>query len=293
MTPKKRDKISLIEYLLENYFDTEEQAKTAVKLQIVYLNKKIVKRIGISINKVSDQITVVGEGILFVSRGGYKLKEAIDSFGVKVEKRICLDIGSSTGGFTDCLLQSGAGFIYAVDTGYGQLAWEIRKNPKVKCLERMNVRYLLPERLYGSESQETKRADLAVIDVSFISVLKVLPSVQNLVSGKGSEFIILMKPQFEAGKDQVARGGVIRNKELHQAILLKFLINCFRTGLVLKKISYSPLLGVSGNLEFLVFASWSRQNTEQAIVQKKQESLINLKEWSQRVVELAYSRFAI
>ena len=287
MSPQKRDKISLQDYLLENYFDTEEQVQTALKLGIVYLNQKLAKRPGINISKTKDQVTVVGEGLLFVSRGGYKLKKAIDSFGIKTERRICLDIGASTGGFSDCLLQHQAELVYAIDTGYGQLDWKLRKNSRIKCLERTNVRYLLAEKLYGRETPEKEKATLAVVDVSFISAIKLLPSIQSLLSSTASEILILMKPQFEAGKGQVGRGGVIRNKELHHEILLKFLHSCLRAGLTLKKISYSPLLGAAGNLEFLVFLSWSKDDSSSL------DTLVDLSSWSERIIKLAYSNFGI
>ncbi len=277
--PKKRN---LLQFLQEEYFRTIEEASEAVKLGVVTLNGKTIKRPGIDFSEETDKIKVVGKGKLYVSRGGYKLLEALESFEVDVKNRICLDIGSSTGGFTDCLLQRGAQLVYAIDTGYGQLAWKLRTDPKVKCLERTNVRYLLPETLYAFS--EAPQASLAVIDVSFISVITLIPSIQRLLNREKGELVILMKPQFEAGKNDVARGGLIRNPNVHIAVLTSFIEGAYRAGLEIRKIKHSPILGASGNLEFLLHGFLPTAGVKQHP---------NLPDWVEKVVGFAYAEFGL
>jgi 23S rRNA (cytidine1920-2'-O)/16S rRNA (cytidine1409-2'-O)-methyltransferase len=271
-------KRQLLDFLAENYYKSADQAAQAVKLGVVFLNDRLVKRPGIIVNEESDRVKVVGDGKIFVSRGGYKLQEAIKVFGLNLKDRVCLDIGSSTGGFTDCMLQYGAKEIYAIDTGYGQLDWKLRTNPAVHCIERMNVRYLLPERLYPA--LDAPKATFAAIDVSFISVVKIIGSIQGLMAGPDrSEFAILIKPQFEAGKNQVGRGGVVRNPQIHLEILSQFVTSCYRAGLDIKKVTHSPILGASGNVEFLAWATWPKAGPR-----------INplLDGWLKKIIEIAY-----
>lgn len=284
MIRKSKDsKRPLVEFLTEHFFDSENKALSAVKLGIVYLNEKLVKRPGIIIDEDTDKIKVVGGGKIFVSRGGYKLQKALQLFEINVDDRICLDIGASTGGFTDCMLQSGASKVYAIDTGYGQIDWKLRTDPRVNLVERMNVRYLLPERLYANT--ELTKATFAAIDVSFISAIKVLPSVQGLLMGPDkSEFVILIKPQFEAGKNQVAKGGLIKNPQIHLEILMEFVSSCYRAGLEIKKITHSPILGASGNLEFVAYATWPKAGPR---------INLQLNDWLSKILELAYTELGL
>jgi 23S rRNA (cytidine1920-2'-O)/16S rRNA (cytidine1409-2'-O)-methyltransferase len=190
-------------------------------------------------NVAEDASIEVIEGLKYVSRGGLKLEAALDAFGIDVKDRIAIDIGASTGGFTDCLLQRGAKRIYAVDVGYGQLAWKLREDKRVNVIERTNARYLTVE-------QFTDPIDIAVIDVSFISALKILEPLSNITS----ETVVLLKPQFEAGPDDVPRGGVIRDPAVHRKVLRTFwekLQNWKVRGVI-----ESPIQGASGNREFLV-----------------------------------------
>lgn len=270
---------NLIEFLVENYFQNEAEAQEAVKLGVVSVNNKLIKRPGITVCPAQDKIKVIGNSKIFVSRGGYKLQRALELFGLDVKERICLDIGSSTGGFTDCLLQYGASEVYSIDTGYGQLAWKLRKDPRVHCMERTNVRYLLPEKLYTDENKP--KASFVAIDVSFISAIKLLPPIQNLTKGPDeTEFAILIKPQFEAGKNKVGKGGLVRNPEIHFEILNEFCHSMFRTGLDLKGLTHSPLLGASGNLEFLAHAVWTRRGYSLNP---------NLENWLKDVIKIAYT----
>ncbi|MDJ0625457.1 MAG: TlyA family RNA methyltransferase [Candidatus Caenarcaniphilales bacterium] len=276
-------KKQLVEFLVDNYFKEENEALTAVKLGVVYVNGKLIKRPGIIVDEESDKVKVVGEGKIFVSRGGYKLQEALKVFGLSLNDRVCLDIGTSTGGFSDCMLQYGAKSVFAIDTGYGQLDWKIRTDERVTTVERMNVRYLLPERLYGNS--EFSKATFAAIDVSFISVIKIIPSIQNLLAGPDkSELAILVKPQFEAGKNQVGRGGLIKNPTIHLEILSHFVSSCYRAGLDIRKIIHSPLLGASGNLEFLAYATWPKAGPN-----------INpqLNDWLSKIIDIAYAHHGL
>ena len=179
----------------------------------------------------------------YVSRGGLKLEKALDFFGVSPDGKICIDCGASTGGFTDCLLQHGAARVYAVDVGYGQLAWSLRSDPRVVTMERTNVRYLTPE-------QVPERMRLAVIDVSFISLGLVLPAVRTLLTEDG-EVVCLIKPQFEAGRDKVGKKGVVREEATHRDILFKFMENAEKAGFRVKSLTFSPIKGPEGNIEFL------------------------------------------
>lgn len=284
MTPRaKNTKLLLSEFLVEHFFSSLHEAETAVKLGIVSVNGKTAKRAGIIIDEDTDQVKVVGDGKIFVSRGGYKLQCALKAFGLSVKDKICLDVGASTGGFTDCMLQYGARTVYAIDTGYGQLDWKIRTDDRVHIIERMNVRYLLPERLYTQS--EVVKASFAAIDVSFISAIKVIPSVQGLLQGPDkSEFVILIKPQFEAGKNQVGRGGLVKNPAIHQEILTTFVTNCYRAGLDIRKITHSPILGASGNLEFVAYATWPKAGPH-----------INpqLNDWLKKIIQVAYSELGL
>ena len=177
----------------------------------------------------------------FVSRGGLKLEKALDYFGVTPVGKICLDSGASTGGFTDCLLQRGAARVYAVDVGYGQLAWSVRSDPRVVTMERTNIRYL---------TQLPDRIQLAVLDVSFISLSLVLPAVRALLDETG-EVVCLIKPQFEAGRDKVGKKGVVRDAETHREVLRRFVEYAGNAGLRVKGLSFSPIKGPEGNIEFL------------------------------------------
>jgi 23S rRNA (cytidine1920-2'-O)/16S rRNA (cytidine1409-2'-O)-methyltransferase len=190
-------------------------------------------------NVAEDASIEVIEGLKYVSRGGLKLEAALDAFAIDVKDRIAIDIGASTGGFTDCLLQRGARLVYAVDVGYGQLAWKLREDPRVNVIERTNARYL-------SAEQFKETIDIAVVDVSFISALKILDPLINITS----EAIVLLKPQFEAGPNDVPRGGVIRDSAVHHKVLKNFYrkLQNWKVAALIE----SPIAGASGNREFLV-----------------------------------------
>ena len=193
----------------------------------------------------------------YVGRGGLKLEKALDCFQVEAQGRICLDVGASTGGFTDCLLKHGAQLVYAVDVGYGQLDWSLRNHPRVVVKERINARYLSREVLYGTTDD---MASLLVVDVSFISLRAVLPACLALLV-PGADIVCLIKPQFEAGRHAVGKGGVVRDAETHQEVLETILQAGKSMGLMQQGLTHSPLKGPAGNIEFLVY--WRSDGTAQ------------------------------
>jgi len=190
-------------------------------------------------------ITLQQDDIPYVSRGGLKLQKAIEYFAIKVAGKIAIDVGASTGGFTDCLLQNGAAFVYAVDVGYGQLDWKLRTDERVAVIERTNIRYVQPE-------QFPKEIGVATIDVSFISLNKVMPVVASLLRIDG-EIVALIKPQFEAGRRNVSKGGVVRDPEIHCQVIQNICDLAVRTGLTVKGLTYSPVKGPAGNIEYLIW----------------------------------------
>jgi hemolysin TlyA family protein len=229
-------------WLLENgYFQSREQAQRAIMAGEVCVNgKKVEKASQIIANPT--EVTISG-GQAYVSRGGYKLEKAIRCFAVEVAGRTCLDAGASTGGFTDFLLQSGAGHVYAVDVGYGQLAWKLRQDERVTVFERENIRYFDKERL-------PETPNLITADLSFISLELVLPKFRELMAAEG-DLVTLIKPQFEAGKSKVGKKGVVRDKSVHREVLERLSANGPNRGWTLTNLTFSPILGPEGNLEYL------------------------------------------
>ncbi len=195
-------------------------------------------------------IEVRGPVLKYVSRGGLKLEQAMNHFGIRLEGMVCMDIGASTGGFTDCMLQNGAEKVYAVDVGYGQFAWKLRQDPRVVCMEKTNIRYLTPEDIEDV-------LDFASVDVSFISLTKVLPAAWNLLSAQG-EMVCLIKPQFEAGREKVGKKGVVRDAGVHQEVIEKILVFCRELGFTIKNLDFSPIKGPEGNIEYLVYLKKGR-----------------------------------
>ncbi len=190
------------------------------------------------------RIEIHGNTLKYVSRGGLKLEKAME-FGICLDGKICLDIGASTGGFTDCMLQNGAAAVYAIDVGYGQLAWKLRQDPRVICMEKTNIRYVKPEDIADT-------ADFASIDVSFISLTKVLIPVKNLL-GENGRIICLIKPQFEAGREKVGKKGVVRDKAVHEEVIEKIVDFALAEGFMVRGLTYSPIKGPEGNIEYLLF----------------------------------------
>ena len=192
-----------------------------------------------------DKIELRGETLRYVSRGGLKLEKAFESFPIQVQNAICMDIGASTGGFTDCMLQNGAKKVYAIDVGYGQLAWKLRTDERVVNLERTNFRHVTKE-------QVTDPVNFASVDVSFISLTLILPAAYPLLSDDG-EMICLIKPQFEAGKGFVGKKGVVKDSQIHQDTIVKVIDFAVETGFSVLGLTFSPVKGPEGNIEYLVY----------------------------------------
>lgn len=247
----------LDKYLTDlGYFETKSKAAAAILAGHVKINDEYITKAGFQINPTKEYKIVV-KSMPFVSRGGFKLKKALDTFPVKIEGRICLDAGASTGGFTDCLLQNGAKFVYAADVGYGQLDWKIRSDERVKTIERTNLKNCAFEEIY---SENEPIADLLVSDLSFISLTKVLPNLKNLLSPDFHEMILLIKPQFEAGKEKVEKGGVVRDKKVHQEVI-ENVINCAKElNYSINDLTFSSIKGPSGNIEYLIWLSSHNEN---------------------------------
>ena len=232
---------------------SRERAKTTIMEGLVYVNGQKADKAGM---QVADdaQIEVRDTGKSFVSRGGKKIEKALDHFSIDPAGLVVMDVGASTGGFTDCLLRRGAQKVYSIDVGYGQLAWSLRQDPRVKCMERTNIRYVTPEMLEETPS-------LAVIDVSFISLRLVLPVVSGLLSEEG-RIACLIKPQFEAGKGKVGKKGGVREPAIHREVLEAFLENAHAAGMQVHDVTFSPIKGPEGNIEFLGYLGKTLEEQE-------------------------------
>lgn len=247
-TKKRLDQL-LVE---REIFPSRTRAQAAIMAGQVFANGQKIDKAGTKIDE-DGSIEVRGEILPYVSRGGIKLEKALKEFKVKVKDKICIDVGASTGGFTDCLLQHGATKVYAVDVGYGQLAWKLRQDPRVEVIERTNVRYLTPEKFQGSVPHSASRIpNFATIDVSFISLSKVLPAVYNLLADK-AEVIALIKPQFEARREQVGKGGIVKDEKVHREVIEKIKAKAEAVGFEAKGIIRSPITGADGNAEFFIY----------------------------------------
>jgi 23S rRNA (cytidine1920-2'-O)/16S rRNA (cytidine1409-2'-O)-methyltransferase len=245
MNPKK-GKLRLDRLLVERGLAvSREKAQAVIAAGQVLVNGQRLDKAGMSV-PYEAELRITGEALPFVSRGGLKLEAALKEFSISVEGRTALDIGASTGGFTDCLLQHGCEKVYAVDVGYGQLAWKLRQDPRVVVIERTNVREMEPSLVPGP-------VDIAVIDVSFISLEKVVPAVLKFLK-KGSELIALIKPQFEAGRGQVGKGGIVRDEATRTAVVERIAGFVRDQGLEVKGVIPSPITGQDGNVEFLIHA---------------------------------------
>jgi len=250
----KRQRLDL--RLLElGMFSSREAAQTAIIDGGILVDGQRVTKPGTAVSSRAYVELSPGWGPpKYASRGGLKLEKALSSFAVDPSGRVCLDIGASTGGFTDCLLKHGALRVYAIDVGYGQLDWRLRQDPNVLVRERLNARHLTPELLY---KEGEAWADLAVIDVSFISIIKILPALIGVLGSAKPEIVALIKPQFEAGRSLVDRGGVVKSPAVHEQVIRLLLDKARSLGLASKALTYSPVRGPAGNIEYLVH--WLRE----------------------------------
>ncbi|WP_406542260.1 TlyA family RNA methyltransferase [Clostridium ljungdahlii] len=239
--PKERLDVLLVE---KGIFQSRERAKASIMAGEVFIDGQRVDKCGQKIKK-SSNIEFRGEKLPFVSRGGLKLQKAVKEFNINLNDKVCMDIGASTGGFTDCMLQNGAKKVFSIDVGYGQFAWKLRIDDRVVCMERTNIRYVTPEDI-------GEYADFASIDVSFISLKKVVPVVSNLLKENGS-IMALIKPQFEAGRERVGKKGVVREKSTHIDVINEIITFLRENNLKIISLSYSPVKGPEGNIEYLVY----------------------------------------
>lgn len=235
---------------------SREKAKTMIMEGNVFVCGQREDKAGSSFD-VKSEIEVRGNTLKYVSRGGLKLEKAIQSFGISLQDKICMDIGASTGGFTDCMLQTGARKVYAVDVGYGQFAWTLRQDERVVCMEKTNIRYVTPDDVEDV-------LDFASVDVSFISLEKVLPAAKALLSPQG-EMVCLIKPQFEAGRDKVGKKGVVRDPAVHEEVITKVISFAQELGFGVHNLEFSPIKGPEGNIEYLIYIKKGTMHDEVSV----------------------------
>ena len=241
MAEKERADVALVK---RGLCESREKAQANIMAGLVYIGQRKVMKSSDPV-KPEDELILRGKANPFVSRGGLKLEKAMAEFPIDLHGCICGDIGASTGGFTDCMLQNGASKVYAVDVGYGQLAWKLREDPRVVCMERTNARYL-------SHEQISDELDFASIDVSFISLKLILPAVAGILKDGGC-VASLVKPQFEAGREKVGKKGVVRDPTVHKEVLEHYLEHAQEAGFGVLGLTYSPIRGPEGNIEYLGF----------------------------------------
>lgn len=251
---------------------SREKAKAIIMSGIVYVDNEKEDKAG-SMFTDTAVIEIRGAALKYVSRGGLKLEKAMDCFGVSLRDKVCMDVGSSTGGFTDCMLQNGAVKVYAVDVGHGQLDWKLRNDSRVVCMEKTNIRYVKPEDI-------EEPVDFASIDVSFISLTKVLIPVRELLTDSG-EIVCLIKPQFEAGREKVGKKGVVRDKSVHREVVEAVMTYARGLGFHLLHLDYSPIKGPEGNIEYLLHMTKDSSCPDRApdalqVVEASHESLFSI-----------------
>ena len=224
--------------------ESREKAKAIIMSGNVYVKGQREDKAGATFDDAEEDIVVRGNPLKYVSRGGLKLEKSIEEFGISLEGFVCMDIGSSTGGFTDCMLQNGAAKVYAIDVGHGQLAWKLRNDERVVCMEKTNFRYI-------TRDQIEDEIDFASADVSFISLDKILPAAYPLLRNK-SQMVCLIKPQFEAGREQVGKKGVVRDSSVHEEVIERITDVAEENGFAPKALTFSPVRGPEGNIEYLI-----------------------------------------
>mgnify|MGYP000137865880 CR=1 FL=1 len=251
---KKRLDMMLVERALA---PSREKAKAYIMSGDVYVNGQKEDKAGTMFQE-TVKIEVRGNTLPYVSRGGLKLEKAMTHFSISLDGMVCMDIGASTGGFTDCMLQNGAKKVYSVDVGYGQFAWKLRQDPRVVCMEKTNIRYVTPEDIDDV-------LDFASVDVSFISLTKVLPAAYALLKD-GGQMVCLIKPQFEAGREKVGKKGVVRDKAVHEEVIERIITFALENGFSVHHLEYSPIKGPEGNIEYLVHIQKSETATKEESV---------------------------
>lgn len=232
---------------------SREKAKAIIMAGIVYVDGNKEDKAGTTF-PVNAVIEIKGKTLPYVSRGGLKLEKAMQKFPITLSGKVCMDVGSSTGGFTDCMLQNGATKVYAIDVGHGQLAWKLRNDERVVCMEKTNIRYVVPEDI-------DELAAFSSIDVSFISLTKVLLPVKNLLTEDG-QVVCLIKPQFEAGREKVGKKGVVRDRTVHEEVIRMVMDYASSIDFYPLALDFSPVKGPEGNIEYLLFLSKNKQDQE-------------------------------
>lgn len=245
---KERIDVLLVE---KGLIDSREKAQKTIMAGLVYVNGERVDKAGTKV-LVDGEIEVRGNLMPYVSRGGFKLEKAIHAYNIDLNGKVCMDIGASTGGFTDCMLQNGATRVFSVDVGYGQLDWKLRNDERVTNMERTNIRHVTSEQIGVA-------LDFVSIDVSFISLKLVLPVAVSLLK-EGAEIVFLIKPQFEAGREYMRKSGVLKDPKVHQMVLENIVALTETLPLKLKALTFSPIKGPKGNIEFLAYAEKSQED---------------------------------
>jgi len=261
-----------LDVLLVNggFAPSREKAKVIIMSGKVFVNGQREDKAGSTFDPEKITIEVKGSTLKYVSRGGLKLEKALQNFPLTVDGKICMDIGASTGGFTDCMLQNGAKKVYSVDVGHGQLDWKLRNDERVVCMEKTNFRYMQPQDIDDV-------LDFASVDVSFISLTKILLPARRLLSDQG-EMVCLIKPQFEAGRDKVGKKGVVRDKKVHEEVIRKILVFAEIAGFTVLDLSFSPIKGPEGNIEYLIYIKKDISKSELVAELTEKDGELQLKE---------------
>ena len=254
----------------EGYASSREKAKAIIMSGNVYVNGQKEDKAGTAFDVSKIQLEVRGSSLKYVSRGGLKLEKAMEQWGFALDTLVCMDIGASTGGFTDCMLQNGAAKVYSVDVGHGQLAWKLRNAPRVVCMEQTNFRYMVKEDIEDE-------LDFASVDVSFISLTKILIPARELLK-QGGQMVCLIKPQFEAGRDKVGKNGVVREPEIHEEVIRKIVDFADSIGFTVLHLEYSPIKGPEGNIEYLLHIRKDSEPEEAIRALSEHEAEENLKQ---------------
>lgn len=245
------------------YFETKSKAQAAIMAGDVKINGEKITKAGQRLS-VDEKTQIEVKTMPFVSRGGFKLAKAVSAFNLNLKDRICLDAGASTGGFTDCMLQNGAKKVYSVDVGYGQLAWKLRTDTRVKVIERVNIKNCTEKEIFDENDE---RPNFCSTDLSFISVTKVLPNILKLLKPENIEIVTLIKPQFEAGKDEVGKNGVVRDKNIHTKVIKEVIDFAEKIGLYALNLTVSPIKGPAGNIEYLVHLTDNKTNIQNFVIE--------------------------
>ena len=234
----------------KNFAQSKSQAQALIMAGHVKVNGETITKSSNTFD-TGKELNIEVKSLPFVSRGGLKLDKAIKYFGINLTDKICLDAGASTGGFTDCMLQNNAKKVYSVDVGYGQIAWKIRQNEKVKTIERTNIKNCSFLDIFDNENDE--KCDFCAMDLSFISITKVLNNIKNFIKEDNFEIVALIKPQFEAGREFIEKKGVVKDKKVHIQVIKNIIEFCSSIGLNAQQLTFSPITGPAGNIEYLVY----------------------------------------